>query len=366
MVKVVGIDPGTQSFDFCGLDDGRVFLQKSVPSTIVAENPSVVIEILQNAEPLDLVVAPSGYGLPLIHVREISEAEKALMVLTRKDDPGSTRIAGLRKIVDLLRQSQLNAYLIPGVIHLPTIPVYRKINKIDMGTADKLCCVALGIHDQSARLRIPFKKTSFILSEIGYGYTAVLGVENGQVKDGIGGTSGGSGFLAAGGLDGELAYLLNGFKKDLLFQGGAASVAGITSLSPTDLIKKARRNDRCKTAYEMLLSSIEKSVASIGVSVGKPREILLSGRLARLQNLASILGHRLRKFGIVRRVSGFTGEVKEGAQGAAIIADGLAGGRWKGLVDNLAIKKAKGTCLDYLYISKSQEMRERLGLKRNN
>lgn len=366
MVRVVGIDPGTKSFDFCGLDDGRLLLQESVPSTTVGENPKIVIEILQKAQPLDLVVAPSGYGLPLIHVREISEDEKILMVLTKKDDSASTKIAGLRTIVDLLRQSQFNAYVIPGVIHLPTIPLYRKINKIDMGTADKLCCVALGIHDQARHLRIPVGETSFILCEIGFGYTAVMGVENGQVTDGIGGTSGGPGFLAMGSLDGELAYILNGFKKDLLFQGGAASIAGISSPSPDDLIKRAGQNNQCKAAYEMLLSSIEKSVASVSVSVSQPKEILLSGRLSRLQRVSLTLSRRLRRFGTVRRVSGFTRQVKEAAQGAAIIGDGLAGGKWKGLVDNLAVKRARGTCLDYVYVSKIEELRERLGLNRNN
>ncbi|MHA2315810.1 MAG: DUF1464 family protein, partial [Candidatus Hermodarchaeia archaeon] len=44
MVRVIGIDPGTRSFDFCGLEDGKVFLQTSITSVEVAENPQSILD----------------------------------------------------------------------------------------------------------------------------------------------------------------------------------------------------------------------------------------------------------------------------------------------------------------------------------
>jgi len=36
MPRVIGIDPGTVSIDLCGLDNGRLFLDRSWPTAEVA------------------------------------------------------------------------------------------------------------------------------------------------------------------------------------------------------------------------------------------------------------------------------------------------------------------------------------------
>jgi predicted butyrate kinase (DUF1464 family) len=66
MPRVIGIDPGTITLDVCGLEDGRVFLDRSFPTSNALADPSVLVGLLESAEPLDLVAGPSGYGLPLI------------------------------------------------------------------------------------------------------------------------------------------------------------------------------------------------------------------------------------------------------------------------------------------------------------
>jgi predicted butyrate kinase (DUF1464 family) len=53
---------------------------------------------------------------------------------------------------------------------------------------------------------------------------------------------------------------------------------------------------------------------------------------------------------------------RQAAQGAALIADGLAGGRFKPLVDALGLRDASGTVLDHLYVICPDTARARLGL----
>jgi predicted butyrate kinase (DUF1464 family) len=64
----------------------------------------------------------------------------------------------------------------------------------------------------------------------------------------------------------------------------------------------------------------------------------------------------------VRRLEGFARVAKTAAQGAAILADGLAGGRWAVLVERMRIREAAGTVLDHLVVISPAEARRRLGL----
>ena len=54
--------------------------------------------------------------------------------------------------------------------------------------------------------------------------------------------------------------------------------------------------------------------------------------------------------------------VKQAAQGAALLADGLAGGRLAGLVDHLRLREAGGTCLDGLVHPRAAQLRHEYGL----
>jgi predicted butyrate kinase (DUF1464 family) len=61
-------------------------------------------------------------------------------------------------------------------------------------------------------------------------------------------------------------------------------------------------------------------------------------------------------------LQGFAQVAKQGAQGAALIADGLAGGAHQALVDRLRVREATGTVLDHLYVITPDHARRRLGL----
>ena len=69
---------------------------------------------------------------------------------------------------------------------------------------------------------------------------------------------------------------------------------------------------------------------------------------------------RLGSFAPTRLLEGFAQTAKEGAQGAALLADGLAGGANRELVELLAIREARGTVLDHLYIISRERARRRL------
>lgn len=358
--RAVGIDPGTKSFDICGIEGDRLLLDISIPTAEVVANPKVLIDLLQSAAPLDMIVGPSGYGLPLVNAQDLGPREVDLMLLSAQRDRGrATVIGSMRGLLEQLKESRLPICFVPAVIHLATVPVHRKTNRIDMGTADKLCAVALGIRDQSQRLKIPYEETSFIYVELGGAFTAVLAVDQGKIVDGFGGTSGPLGYLAAGAMDGELAYLLGSFHKDLLCSGGMAYIAGKQEWEPEEIVAHSRTDARCSVAWQAFLESLVKSVAAEMSILAHTREILISGRLCRSSEISRQAADCLSPFAPVRRASGFARAAKEAAQGACLIAEGLAGGMHQRLIEIMEIRGARGTCLDYLYGNEADKLKGR-------
>jgi predicted butyrate kinase (DUF1464 family) len=358
MTRAIGVDPGTVSFDLCGLVDGMPFLDESILTEDLASDPRRLVELLERAGPVDLIVGPSGYGLPWVSAQEIGAREKGLLLLTRKRSRGeATIIAGLGRVVDLLKESGLPIRFAPAVIHLPTVPAHRKVNRIDMGTADKVCAVALGIHDQAGNLDIAYRETSFLYVELGGAFTAIIAVDGGRIVDGIGGTSGALGYRSCGAMDGEVAYALGDWPKAVLGSGGAVHIAGRPDALPPELVACAQSDPRCHLAWEAFFESLAKGVAAAATVVTAPREILLSGRLCRVPAIRRRLELVLKPFGPVRRVNGFARVAKEAAQGAALIADGLVGGQYEELVDTMQLRDASGTVLDHVYVAGAERLR---------
>ena len=215
-MRVIGIDPGTVSIDVCGLENGRVFLDRSLPTAEALADPALIAGLLDAAAPLDLVAGPSGYGLPLTAARDLTDTDLRLAYLAPEGEAGG--IGGLRALMRLLARSSIPVVLTPGVVHLPSVPAHRKVNRVDMGTADKVCAAALAVREHADRRGCRERDVSFILLELGGAFTAALAVDRGSIVDGAGGSSGPLGIRAAGALDGEVAFLAGSVSKDLLFR----------------------------------------------------------------------------------------------------------------------------------------------------
>ena len=347
MTRAVGIDPGTVSIDVCGIVDGQIYLDQSWPTAETLTDPSSFIQILTRHGIPDLIVGPSGYGLPLRRSEEATENDLLLAFLAPRDDTGG--IGGLRALARLLAASGLPIVYVPGVIHLDTVPDHRKLNRVDLGTADKLCAVVLGIQEQCRRRGCKPEKSSFILMELGGAFTAGVAVEKGQAVDGIGGTSGSIGWRAAGALDGEVAFLAGLITKSALFQGGVSSLL-------------AREPGRQTVAVNAYVEGIVRTVRQLRCSAPSADEVLLSGRHAAALEIRDRITAELADVGPVRLLSGAARTAKQGAEGAALMADGLAGGANHAVVDRLRIREARGTVLDHLIFVTPEAARQRLGI----
>jgi predicted butyrate kinase (DUF1464 family) len=344
--RVAGIDPGTFSFELCALQGGRPLLEQSFPSAALGADPAPLVDALRAHAPFDLVLGPAGYGLPLVPAAEVGDAELALIALTRADEPvARAGIAGMRGIVRALIAAGIPLVFGPGAIHLPTVPERRKWNRIDLGTADKVASAALGIADQAQRLGIPYDETSFAMLELGGGFSAALAVDGGQIVDGLGGSAGPIGARACGALDAEAAYLIGGaLSKTTVFSGGALDPRGEVDLPAPGALERLRADPAAREGWLALEEGAAKAVLALTACVPAPREILVAGRLAAAPGLLDALARRIGHVAPVRPALA----VSSAARGAAILADGLAGGTYAPLVARLRLREASGGVLDHL------------------
>ena len=345
MTRVVGIDAGTMSLDVCGIVDGRIYLDRSWPTPEALAQPEPFIELLTASGSPDLIAGPSGYGLPLIRAAQATDADLRLAFLAAPDEPGG--IGGLRGLVRRLGAAGLPVIYTPGVIHLGTVPAHRKVNRVDLGTADKLCAAVLAVREHCERRSRSPHEASFILVELGGAFTAAIAVERGEVVDGVGGTSGPIGWRAAGALDGEVAFLAGSISKAALFQGGVDALMA--------------RGER-ELALRAYLEGVEKTVRQLHCSAPSADEIVLSGRHASDAILRESLATRLHDIGLVRLLTGRAVVAKQGAEGAALLAEGLAGGTSQAIVDQLKIRESSGSVLDHLVFISPAAARKRLGM----
>ncbi len=342
-MRILGIDPGTVSFDLCLLEDREVKFEESIPSGEVAERPEDMAEKCLRLDS-NVIIAPSGYGLPNRKLSEISEREMFELTLVREGERVPV-LDGMKKFFGIVREAGLEILFLPGVIQLPTVPRWRKFNKIDMGTADKTCIGALSVEMVSRKKGVSYSDVNHIVVELGGGYNGLITIEQGRIINGVGGTLfPGPGFMNAGAMDGEIAYLLKGFEKTLLFQGGASNLAGLESLPIEDFTKESYPE-----AFNAFIEGILFAVCSQRALSGSS-EVYLSGRLTKYENIYNPIKVCLEELGYaVSLLPALSNRSKAAAQGHAMVGNGLYGGCYQPLVKHMMIDKAEGSVTDYVY-----------------
>jgi predicted butyrate kinase (DUF1464 family) len=214
-----------------------------------------------------------------------------------------------------------------------------------MGTADKMCIGAFSVEMVSRKKGVSYSAVNHIVVEIGGGYNGLITIEAGRIVNGIGGTLfPGPGFINAGAMDGEVAYLLGGFEKTLLFQGGASYLTGAEGL-PIEAFTAESYPEAFNAFVEGILFAVCSQQAVL-----ESRQVYLSGRLTGYADIYSAVKVSLEKLGYdVSLLPVLSKKSKAAAQGYAVVGNGLCGGCYQPLVQHMMIDKAEGSVTDYVY-----------------
>jgi predicted butyrate kinase (DUF1464 family) len=328
VVRVVGTDPGTSSLDLLLLADGAVVDQARLQPEQLREDPEALSALLARWAPIDLVAAPSGYGLPLVRGEAFTDDHLDQISLVRPDERGrDSGVIGFRSWVRAFVRTRVPLVFLPGGFHLPTIPAHRKVGTVDLGTADKVAVAALALWFDAAAIG-GFKHSTFAVVEVGSAFTAILVVYGGQLIDASAGTRGPLGLRSGGAWDGEVAYWRSPLTKADLFRGGLADLGFLGPAAYRESILKHANALKAICPFE---------------------QIYLSGRGLEQPEMIRMTADALALFGRISPLPTLPGAwVKHAAQGSAILADALAGGRFAPVADSLRLRSASGSVWDVL------------------
>ncbi len=339
-MRSIGVDPGSNTFDIFGLDGpSRIIMDEIIPTHEILSTPDRLISILESVMPFDILIAPSGFGIPLKHAREIDDRDIFKMVLKR---PGEGSSLGLQHVIERIISKGWNAYFIPGVKNFTSVPEYRKINILDMGTADKVCCCIACMWSLYKRGE-SYQSMNFIMLELGSWFSAAVAVLNGKIVNGVGGSNL-PGFGSIGNLDSELAYLMQPFGKKAFYK------SGINCLLKTEYPEKSHfdfsmlSNPLIKNHIEYLLERIEKELIGLkricGYNKHEKLALYVSGRYSKDTDMMAKLNELLTDEFVINRLEIYPSKASNAAKGAALIGLGLLGGITKELIDHIELKKA--------------------------
>jgi hypothetical protein len=272
------------------------------------------VEELITLHPAMPIVLPSGFGIPVTRAREILDQDIAEMTL-QTSHPTADRLGNF--LAEARRRS-LRAFCIPAVKLLPTVPPHRKLNRLDLGTADALCAAAWAIHCLEATGRA-HAACNFVLLHTRIDTRSLLVVQGGRIVDGIGTTTDQTGMAR---------------------EGVPIPLASHPGGSPIPRRMPDAQSKPADCGRAALWETIGKE--SLGLlTFHKLSEVIPTG--VRRVEFSQALERRLPLVQLPAPPDGY-----EAALGAAVIAAGLSGGPSARLVEHLALREARERVLDWI------------------
>ncbi len=260
-------------------------------------------------------VLPSGLGIPLTRARDLLDRDIFEMGLRAEPEVAEPLSAFLAHA----RHRLPAAFCVPGVKGLPSVPVARKLSRLDLGGAGLVCAAGWALHV----LGRTGAGDSFVLLHVGPGSRELAAVRGGRLVDGIGPSVVGLG--PDGARDG----------------GEPASGAGPAVWWRREGMRIAEAEARCPGCLRTARwEAVEKEVLGLAGAYGL-RQVIVTGeaRAVALEALPARLEYR----SLPSPLDGY-----EPALGAAVLAAGLTGGPSAGLVDRLGLREARDRVLDFL------------------
>ncbi len=280
---------------------------------------SVLRELLE-AYPATPVVLPSGLGIPVTRAGDLLDQDIAEMTGAL----GAGHAERLARLLAEARRRVPRALCIPAVKLLPTIPLHRKLRRLELGTAEALCLTVWVLH-WLRQSDAGSDAAAFLLVQRGPTDRVILAVQGGQLVDGIG-------ERLPGLHPPEATFRADADRPD------QASRVAFRTRNPLTLREAEQRRPGCNRQAED--EALCKEALGLAAMHGL-RDVVVLGD--ETPGVNQTLETHMRRIPLPETATGH-----EGALGAALVATGLTGGPTAGLVNRLGIREVRERVPDWI------------------
>jgi predicted butyrate kinase (DUF1464 family) len=183
MALSIGVDSQQGSWETCVIENGRTMELRTWDDTLSTYE---YIRDICAWFPEPIITVSMGRGEPLAPLSMFNAQQLQQISAFRRPQQESRRVQDFLIAIGSLN---LSSYLVPTIYQLSTIPAYRKKNRFDMGTSDKLCTIATLLYRMREREAI-WQEMRFLYLHVNDLSRTILVVEDGYIVNGIGETAG--------------------------------------------------------------------------------------------------------------------------------------------------------------------------------
>lgn len=190
----IGVDYTPGQWKICVVDQGQ---PTELHTFAVASEVLAFVSQICALYPEPTIVLSLDVATPFSALQAFTDEQLDRLAQRYHPTPAFPEV---REVLQALRRLSLRSYCAPSVEYLPTVPLYRRLMRPVLGTANEVCAV-VALLQHMREQEAPWPEMNFLYVNTGENGTCALVLKDGQLINGIGILQGSSLLAASGYLE---------------------------------------------------------------------------------------------------------------------------------------------------------------------
>lgn len=233
MTISIGVDYMPEQWRVCGVDQGKAV---EFHTFATAGELLALVRQICALYPEPTIVVSLDVTTPFSALSTLTDEQVDRLGRRYHPTPAFTEV---REVLQSLRSMSMRSYCAPSVEYLPTVPLYRRLMRPALGTANEVCAAVALLHHMRT-LDAPWPEMNFFYVNARENGSCALVIKDGEVINGVGTLQGSSlpaayGYLAeleaaTGSEDEKRRETLQHVLREAFWEGLTQELAGLIAI----------------------------------------------------------------------------------------------------------------------------------------